>query len=52
LTALETPEYREQVFQRIHRGINELQCLGDTYSEMLKSPAKFKEALQGALEFV
>jgi hypothetical protein len=50
--ALETPEYRTQVFQRIKRGIDELERLGDTYSELLKSPKKFKEALQNVLEFV
>jgi hypothetical protein len=50
--ALETPEYQEQIFNRIRRGINDLESLADTYSEMLKNPKKFKASLQGALEFV
>jgi hypothetical protein len=51
LVALQTPEYRQQVFSRIKRGIDELKTLEDTYSEMLKNPKKFKEALQNALDF-
>jgi hypothetical protein len=36
--ALEVPEYRDQVFQRIRKGIDDLQTLGDTYSKLLKNP--------------
>jgi hypothetical protein len=49
--ALQTPEYKAQIFGRIRKGIDDLQTLGDTYSELLKNPKKFKETLQNALEF-
>jgi len=51
MVALKTPEYREQVFRRIRQGIDNLKAIGDTYSEILKNPKKFKETLQKVLEF-
>jgi hypothetical protein len=51
MVALEKPEYKTQVFNRIKRGIDDLQQLADSYNELLKNPKKFKETLQNALEF-
>jgi hypothetical protein len=51
MVALETPGYREQVFDRIRRGIDNLEAIGNAYAGLLKNPKKYKEALQKVLEF-